>query len=241
MPVIQVPACVSPNQLFSSCSETASAFCGIQISASSCSYNCPCPIKLSFPSNTSNLRAEASPWEHGRKAGFQRRDWCGAQLSAASHPCHARSLHPEEQDYPTVCGSLLCSIHQLTTTLQTVQTTLVGWVSDLLQTRALKPFPPEAIAPALKFSAFKTDHHFAVLITTHQLLPYCTRAAPSDWSSTRANILHSPRRDQTSWKSLSWGNTGITRSSLLSPFIPTVPRRKLLLLTAKPQGELHQQ
>lgn len=146
-------------------------------------------------------------------------------LGSLQHPTHAMPGHCIQRNKiisqfvapyfaPSTSSPLLCKLDG--------QPWLVGllWpLSGLLWTRSLKPFPPEATAPALKFSAFKTDHHFAVLVTTHRLPPYGTRAVPSDWSSTRANILHSPEKDWTSWKSCP-GETGITHSSLLSPLFP---------------------
>lgn len=137
------PCMCAPKPTFQELLWTSSAFSGIQISASSCSYNCPCPLKLFFLSHTSSLWIEASPQEHGRRTGFQRRGWCGAQLCAASHPCYARSLHPEEWDYLPACGSLLCSIHQLTTALQTGWT--ISWVSGLLSHKLWNHFPQKQL------------------------------------------------------------------------------------------------
>lgn len=145
-------------------------------------------------------------------------------------------LHPEEQEYFRVFGSLLWCIRQLTTPLQTGWTASEGSV-DSCGHKLWNQFPQKQLLLSQNFQHSKQTM-FCRTTLYRQPPSYGTRAVPSGWSSTQADLLHFPRRDQTFRKILSWGNKGIYTQQLQ---ILILPRRTQPLFTAKPERELHQQ
>lgn len=161
-------------------------------------------------------------------------------LSSVQHPTHAMPGHCTQRNEiisqlvapyfaPSTSSPLPCKLDGQSWSVGSVASSHTS--SETISPRSSCPCP----------EIFSIQNTPSFCCTSHYTLtfPYCTRAVPSDWSSARANILHSPRRDQSSWKILSWRNTGITAVSY--PHCAQENTATLLLLAAMPQRELHQQ
>lgn len=171
-----------------------------------------------------------------RRLAFKGGTDFGAQLSAASHPCHAKSLYPEGQDYFSLRLFTLLhppAHHYLANWMDNLgwlsQWPLVNMSSEIISPRNNCPCP-EIFSIQNKPSFCCTSYYAPTFSLLHQstLWLILNKSQHTALPQERPVLLED-------------SVLGKHKDYMQQSPIPIVPRRTLLLWAATPQWELHQQ